>query len=178
VLKEADASECLALQAAVRADPSAMGMLRHGASEVSIFWTEGERRMKSRLDWVGPGGLVDLKTCRDASPRRFASDSWARLYHAQLALYRQAWAATHGGEIVPVHLIAVESAAPYVVQVYRLPEDLLESGLETVRELLARLAECEKAQSWPGYHDGVLDLGVPRWASVGDDEGAAEFGLE
>ena len=125
---------------------------------------------KGRLDFVTQSGvLVDLKTTRDASPEGFGRECARYDYHGQAAFYRDGYAAATGQHL-PYVLVAVEVNRPYVVQVYRLHDDVLALGREKYRNLLARLNVCRKESRWPGYGDAELDLMLPRWAVPREDE--------
>ena len=74
------------------------------------------------------------------------------------------------GVRLPVVIVAVEAAAPHVVQVYRVEEDLLELGRERYELLLAQLRVYREANKWPGYSEGEMRLELPRWALGADEE--------
>jgi hypothetical protein len=177
-LLEVEADWVGSVSAAVRADRNAAPLIEGGRPEHVVTWSDAETgiRCKGRLDYLRGDVLIDLKTCRDASPFGFGRAAARLLYHAQLAFYLDGVTATTGALPVP-HLIAVESEAPHVVQVYRVADDELEIGRDEYRTLLRRLAECREADTWPGYGDGVMDLVLPSWV-YGDDEVLDGLGLE
>lgn len=188
ILTEEEAAKCLAIQRAVLTNHPASRYVTGGKAEVTALWTEEEPAMgglsgysipcKARLDYVRPDVLVDLKTTRDASPDAFGRTTWNFQYHVQSAWYRDAHAAAKGYEL-PFVIIAVETEAPYAVQVYRVPEHILELGRETYRALLSRLDWCRKHDDWPGYSDdGEMELTLPRWAADFGDESENIAGLD
>lgn len=157
-----------AIAGAVRADRTAAQYLTGGEAELSILWEACGVPLKSRLDYVSPAGLVELKTTRDAS-----LDGWGRevaRYHyaTQLAMYSDAWEMATG-QRPPVVMIAVENEPPHVVQVYRLHEVDLECGRREYRNLLQQLALCRATNDWGGYAAGEVMLSLPRWAWPAED---------
>ena len=75
------------------------------------------------------------------------------------------------GEALPFRLIAVEAAPPHVVQVYRVPEHLLDEGRREYLRWLERLAQCGAERSFTGFSEDELDLQIPKWAEVQLEEG-------
>lgn len=181
ILTQAQYEQCVAMQAAVHAHPVAAGLVRGGQAEVSVEWTDSETGIecKGRIDYIREDCIVDLKTARDASPDGFGRAAWNLDYIAQLAWYRDGYAAATGREL-PVRFIVVENSEPHVVAVYDMPEHILEIGRETYEDLLGRLQECQRSGRWPGYSDEAMELELPRWAlgSVREDEDLTGLDLE
>lgn len=174
ILTETEHDLCLDLQRAVRGDREAGRLLSAGKAEQTALWTDDATGLdcKGRIDYVSPVGIVDLKTARDAGPSEFGRAAWRSLYHCQSAFYQDGWAASHGGEMLPVYLIAVEKESPIVAQVYHLNDDILQTGREECAQLLARLAFCRANDLWPAYseHGEILELSPPTWALGDEDE--------
>ncbi len=191
ILTEDEHADCLAIAAAVRGDVHAARYLTGGAAEQSVAWTHSVPAvagfpawsigMKGRLDYAVPGlAVVDLKSTRDGSLEGFGREVWKYGYHIQCAIYVDGYAAATG-ETLPAVILAVESAAPHVVTVYRIPDEVLAIGRETYRDLLSRLHLCRTEDRWPGYSDGEALLTLPRWAApeLSDTEDDAEsLGLD
>lgn len=179
ILAEQEFSACMSLQSAVRANPLAARHLMRGEAEVTMVWADEQTglALKGRADWIG-GVLLDLKTTRDASPDGFAKEVVRYGYHCQLSLYQDGWAEMHGGERLPVAIVAVESLAPHVVTVFRVPDHVLETGRAEVRELLSKLVELRKAGEWPGYSTEEVQLELPAWAERSTDDDVGGLGLE
>lgn len=183
IIKQDQHEEVMALSAAVRSSAQAAPFLTGGRSEVSLLWRHVEPELgavpgfevdcKGRLDFVTPACITDLKVTRDASPSGFGRQCAQYQYHVQAAWYVDAYKAVHGVEL-PYVLVAVESAAPHVVQVYRLNEDLLDLGREVYRDLLGRLRLCRSTNSWPGYAEAPMDLTLPAWAAPANDDDSVE----
>lgn len=133
--------------------------------------------IKSMVDFISNAGcIVDLKTTRNASPLGFGKECWNYRYDAQAALYVDGYRAVTGKDVAYI-IVAVESEQPHVVQVYRIPDHVLEVGREHYRTLLDTLNLCRSESRWPTYADGELELQLPRWAVRADDDDASDFGL-
>lgn len=178
---------CLAVQRAVQSDSIAKKYLVGGQAEMTVQWTHRlpavgnipaeDMPCKGRLDFLGRAAIVDLKTTRDASPDAFGRQVANLCYHAQAAFYVDGVAAATGRRL-PYVMVAVEMRAPWVVQVYVVPDAILELGRERYRDLLERLAFCRRENHWPAYADAELELALPKWAGPSnDDEDLTGLGL-
>lgn len=171
VLTEAEYATCLAVRDAVRADPVSGPYLQAGLeTEKTLEWTDTgtSLKCKSRLDMLGQGIVVDLKTTRDAGPDEFAKTAARMMYVHQLAFYCMGAEAVYGDEHRAI-IIAVESEPPHDVCTYTVSEDDIWTATEEVKALLQRVAECEAAGEWPGRFTKVETLAVPWWAFEDDD---------
>jgi hypothetical protein len=145
---------------AVRACPEAMRVL-DGAKETTLRWDVQGRACRGTPDVLCDQYVTELKTTRSSDPRRFMWDAIKLGYFAQLAWYMDG--ALKAGAATPdaAFVVAVESAAPYVVTVFRATERALEMGRRTYRSWFERLLNCEASDEWPGYVQSVVDLDVP-----------------
>lgn len=152
---------------AVMRCPEARALLQQGEGELTVRWRSHGVRCRGRLDWYTGEQIVELKTTRSIDPKVFMREVAARHYHAQIAFYSSGYAAATGAEppVLPA-LIAVESAPPFDVCVYRVGFDALEAGARTVERWLTRLSTCMASGFWPGVSFGaVVDLKLPEWAA-------------
>ncbi len=167
---------------AVRSSPQASKYVTKGRAEQTVLWKYTEPKVadlpnfsmqcKSMLDFVTDSGVIaDLKSTRDASPTGFAREVLRYEHHVQAAFYVDAYHAATGRRL-PFVFIAVEAAAPQVVQVYRVPDDIIELGRERYMQLLAQLNVCREDSRWHGYAETEMELSLPRWARpLEDDDG-------
>lgn len=160
-----DWMEARKLADAVHGNQSAAELLSVGEAERVLVWNDADTglTMKGRADYINAASVVDLKTTKSADPKSFSEASWRYGYHAQLALYIDGALATDGIRRNAI-IIAVESSAPYAVQVYRLPEELIAIGRSEYRRILNAYALAKKTGIWPGYSDGPMDLTIPEAA--------------
>lgn len=163
-----------AIADAARRHPMSARYLAGGKAEHTVTWKyrsppiqhlEGhEFACKGRLDFVSElGAIVDLKSTKDASPTGFAREVLRYEHHVQAAFYQDGLEAMTGARL-PFLFIAVEAAAPHVVQVYRVPDDVLDLGRERYQQLLAHLNVCRKENRWPGFAETEMELVLPTWA--------------
>jgi hypothetical protein len=178
ILRDEDYELCLTLSRAVRSDLTASKYLTGGRGETTIIWSDDGVDCKGRVDFIANvGALCDLKTTTDASPVGFGRQCARLGYHVAAAWYQDAYAAATGQQL-PFRFVAVEKRPPYVVQVYRVPDRLLELGRDTYRAWLERLRECRAESSWPGYAVGEIELELPAWAAPEDAGALGLTGLD
>lgn len=175
-----EAEEALAIQCAVRSNATAMKYLQVGDPEVTLQWTIRGRLCRGRADWLtfidGVPWLVGLKTARDCRHFIFGSAAAKLGYHLQWAFYFDGY--DFITDVRPrVAEIVVESAPPYAVVVYLIPEDIIQQGRDEYMVLLERLEECERANDWPGPAVGEEILTLPTWVYEQHDD-LSELGLE
>lgn len=140
-----------------------------GMNEVTLTWTDEATGLacKARPDRIarvdGRTWVVDVKTCRSASPHGFSKAVAEYGYHHKAAWYLDAL------DLLDPRprqflFVAVESESPFALALYQLTDDAIEQGREDNRAALAVLAECKRTGVWPGYPTEVTYLDLPRWA--------------
>lgn len=145
--------------------------------EKTINWEWNGRAFRSTPDARSGRHIVDLKTTRDAEPERFMRDATRMGYNAQLALYGLAMEAETGRKPRDYYIVAVENKAPHCVTVLNLTTRAIEHGAKLCREWMAKFAECEQANHWPGYADSIVPFDVLDGLMddlIFEDDGAAE----
>lgn len=158
---------------AARAHPAVRDLLRAGRSEEVVTWHDEATGLacKGRLDYIAPRYLLDLKSTRAETLGQLAREVAGRMYHGQLAFYRDgAIAARTLSPAAQVIVIAIQTVEPYDVVPARIQVEDLERGRALYRSLLRRYAECQAANWWPGLAPGVVDLPLPEWAPGGEPE--------
>ncbi len=183
ILTEGMHEAAVAIAKSARGCAQAAPYLSGGKGEQTLLWTHVvpdlgavkgySIRCKARLDFIANvGAIVDLKNSRDGSPSGFGRQCVNYLSHVQAAFYVDGFKAATGREL-PYMIIAVEPAAPYVVQVYQLTPETLQLGREKYMGWLDRLNVCRETSEWPGYATSPMALELPRWALPVDAEEAA-----
>lgn len=114
--------------------------------EVSVEWEYENFKFMGRLDMKGERIAGDLKTCADASPRKFQRDIIAMDYHLQAAMYLKGI-----GEIIPYYIVAVDKAGG--VSVHLLEKALIEVGFERYKILMEKLNTCILLDGWSKSYD-------------------------
>jgi len=116
-------------------------------------------------DAVAGDTIIDLKTTKDATPRKFEADAFRMLYHMQAAAYMSGLN-SKGYDIKHYYIIAVETTAPYPVTVFKLSDELIERGFMKLDSII------DKFEGWDGveygYHepDTQIQMNVPEWAQT------------
>ncbi len=172
---------------AARASAMAAPYMSKGRREVTVLWTYVrpkvgeipgyEIQCKSRLDFLQTAAIVDLKNCRDASPRGFGKQCAELQTYVQAAFYVDAVKAVTGIE-QPYVLVAVEAKPPYVCQVHLVTPEQLQQGRDEYRALMDTLHECTTTNHFPGYAEGPVNLTLPTWAVPKDEEDVTGLGLD
>ncbi len=152
---------CWAMRRACYRNRDALSLLAQATHrEISIIWTHrsGEL-MKSRIDMLTAGPIVDMKSTRDITKWRFERDAKRLGYHCQAALYQDAVQALTG-ELRPYKIMAPQSVPPYDAAVFTLPDEALRRGRETYEAGIAMLQKCRAARDWPGMYDCEQELEI------------------
>lgn len=173
ILSEDDAAQVHSMAASIAMHPVAGPALRRadGIAEASILWTcpDTGAECKSRLDWLLPGIVLDLKTTADARPDAFARSVASYRYHVQDAFYSQA-AASAGLSAEHFVFVCVESSPPYSVALYQLDDAARTEGRRLYLRDLETYMRCMERDEWPAYPTDIQTLSLPRWAFKGNDD--------
>lgn len=137
--------------------------------EVSVFapyeTPNGLLQTKGRID-VLPGAresIVDLKSCRTANPREFASQVGRLGYDIQAGLYVDL-ARLNGEKKTRFGFLAQDKFPPFLCCIHWLGEDWLRYGRVRYRKILLDVAEAIRLDLWPGYGSG--ELMPPTWMAT------------
>jgi hypothetical protein len=147
-------------------DSTVRALLSGGASEQSLLVEDDHGTLrKSRYDYITPRGNVipDLKTCRSAHPDKFERAIQDRQYFQRAAFYIDN-ANLAGLSKDTFVFICVETAPPYLVACYQLNDLVLSAGRMIYQRDLQTYRNCVESGRWPGYHQGVREIGLPDFA--------------
>jgi len=137
--------------------------------ERGIEWFYSNFLFKGFIDLDGESAIADLKTCTDASPRKFQRDIVSMDYHLQAAMYVKADMILNGHtRMKDFYWIAVDKKGG--VSVHQADKHLLEAGLERYEFLLLRFNECILSDRWDESYDffaeawtGIYKAEKPNW---------------
>ena len=137
--------------------------LTEGENEVSYFWNDPETGLllKARPDVLYDTVCVDLKTCKDASPRAFQRAMCDGGYHIQAAMIIDAVKAVDNREISSFVNIAIEKEYPYAIGIYILDQAAIDSGREKYKRILKEMKIAREKNEWSDYPTQVI--GLPGW---------------
>jgi len=143
----------------VAMNDEAVDLLLYGRSEGVIRTDYCDTPCQIRIDWVHPHrGIVDFKTCDDLT--WFEADARRYGYHRQMAFYRAVLTQVLGGEMVPVHLVAVEKKEPFRCGVWRVSDDTLAIAQRENESAIRWLRTCWDNDHWPTGYEEVRVLEV------------------
>lgn len=166
ILNQKEYDSTVQIRNAVHGHAHAMKFLTGGASEQTLQWQLGEFKCKGRADYINPLAITDLKSTKDCSPKAFARACMSYGYFGQAAWYSDGLFLSRGVRL-PYYIVAVESAAPYLVTVYRIPEHVIDYGREQYLTLLGKLDYCQQNNFWGGYTTAdELDIELPDWVTT------------
>jgi len=148
-------------------------MIKNTDYQTSIFWIDPKTKikLKTRPDLIKSKKniLMDIKTCKDASPQGFAKDAAKYDYPLQATVQMQG--AIESGLMPHVdayYWIAIEKEAPYNAQIYHFNPDDWGWNLNRFKSILDLIQIARVTDRWDGYSNpdvnyGILDLELPLW---------------
>lgn len=153
---------------AVRSNPHIAELINAGGrSELSVFAKDPETgvAVRIRIDWLTDDlRAMDLKTTQDLRNDAFVRSVWDYRYHVQQAFYSDVFEWATGEKLRDWQFAVIESTAPHVSSLVRLPPDLLHAGRIEYRRDLNRYAECLAKDQWPGPQPEPFTLDLTPWA--------------
>lgn len=153
------------METAIRNEPKAAKLLT-GMTQVTLTWKDHGLDLKGRPDIVGDRWAADIKSSRSANARAMSSAIHAYRYHVQAAMY-QLGLEKNGRECSTFYFIFVDKGERPKVNVRYLAGRALDLGRFIYTHQLGALAECMKADRWPGYSgdgDEIQPIDLPAWA--------------
>ena len=118
------------------------------------------------------GEILDLKTARDISARRFSGDFYRYHYDVKLGLYQRWTRRLFDLSEVPDHLLLVENQAPFDRTLaprvdgvpISIPQPVLDRGADKGLRWLEKIRECMESGEWPGIDvEPDWTLQTPTW---------------
>ncbi len=139
-------------------------LLEEARIEHSFFWMDKDSGLliKARPDILQGGIMIDLKTCKNASPHGFQSAMIEGGYHIQGAMCVDALQEVEDIQIKCVVNIAIEKEYPYAISLPVIDEIALEYGQKKYKEVLLNIKSCKEQNEWPDYD--VYTASLPKWA--------------
>lgn len=128
VLTNSDKTKIVNMADAVYANPIAAELMSQlTATEVNREWISDGLKMPMRgiIDGIAPTFMLDIKTCTDATPKKFQDYAWNMSYHRQAAIYLDS-----DHSFKNFYFIAIEKDAPYGVSVHPVSQRMIDKGRE------------------------------------------------
>jgi len=147
------------------------------SNELAMMALTGVKEQTLRFEWQGLQArttpdcrandhtfVTELKTCRSARPGRFSTQAFWMYYHAQMAFHIEGMKANglgKRGQLPTAYIVAVCSAEPYPVTVFKLTDKALEQGRKSLILWTEQLRGCIESRHFPAYSQAIVDLDVP-----------------
>lgn len=147
----------------------AHAMLSGGEAEYSYYAKDEETglMLKCRPDYFNQNALIDIKSTRDASVSEFTRSCVNLGYQIQAAFYLDVFNKANGTNIEDFFFIAVETEAPYAVNIFKMGEAEIALGRNQYRAALKEYANAknnpEKIYEF-GYKKQINEIVFPMWA--------------
>jgi hypothetical protein len=119
-------------------------------------------KCKCRIDILGDA-LDDLKSTSAKTPQEFAKSAEKFSYHTQMSFYRRGMEA-NGHKCKDVNILAVQSVELLESFLVNVPAETLEAGDLIIDKWLAKVAECQKEDNWPGLGERPHRFTLSKWA--------------
>lgn len=157
-LKQDEYDRLVGMKQALKQHPIASRLLFNGTNEVVHFWTDLITGVDCKmcadcLPATFPNLIVDYKTAKDAGERGFKSSVRRYRYDVQAAFYLDGCASRN--EFV---FVVQETDAPYLIGIYALSADDIETGRQQYRDDLAVYQNCKQNDTWPDYNENKVTV--------------------
>lgn len=164
ILDVDDFGRLMEMKAKLLNHDKAARLIEDAVYESSYFWIDQDSGLmcKARPDILHENVIVDLKTCRDASPRGFQNAMVAGGYHIQGAMIMDGIRAIENRIVPNVINIAIETEYPYSIGVYIIDEFAIEQGQVKYKQILLDLKNAQAENLYPDFD--VQTISLPKWA--------------
>lgn len=161
IVKDAEMTEAMTAVDVLMEDAQVADLVRGSGKQVMVVAEYRDEDtgivvpVKTLLDLVPSGqfekAIADLKTCCSADARAWVKAVFDNGYHAQSALYMDAWNVATGEERLEFYHILQENYAPWETAKRMLSQEYIELGRMQYLAALKRYCQCLQAKTWPGY---------------------------
>lgn len=165
-MRPSDFEAATAMAVAVRKHPIAAKLFSRGEPERALIWQDPATGVmcRSKVDWLRPDGMVDLKTTPSAAPDALSKSVHNFSYYLQAAFYLRGHRAHYAGADPFFGFVAVEVDAPHLVRACQLSDRALAYGDRKVSEALEIFRDCTASGVWPGYPlDEITEIDLPAY---------------
>ncbi len=142
-------------------------LLTEGAAELAGYFRCPLTGIKSRfkMDFLAfkLNALLDVKTCADASHHAFSQQVVNLRYDFKMAMYAAGVEAITGHRPESQAWLAVETSAPYLVEVYEVSEEYQKTGRHDYEASMRQLKTCLDKKAFPKKNSDITVLQPPWW---------------
>lgn len=161
------------MAAQIASHPLASRMLVGGVEEMSFFAKDEETglMLKARPDYLVKLDdygvvLVDYKTTAlSLGTKKQSNHAFDLGRQIQAAHHKRVAEMATGGQINEVVYITQMQQPPYLIRIFRMPEEAIAIGNDMCRTYLDGIKYCYDTGEWPGYPPEIEDYIVPMWLS-------------
>jgi hypothetical protein len=181
IVKQEIFEKARAMVRALQANPLAARALSDGRSEQTLIWKDEPTGLwlKARPDFLPKGmrAVPNYKTADSAKPDEFRKSAFNLGYHQAAALMLDGLKAVLDWDRPHHFWIAQEKTEPFVVTLCTMRDEDLQWGRLLNRRALDLWARCIERNEWPGYAEGVVQIGMEPWRDKALEErhAAGEF---
>ena len=128
-------------------------------TELTIVFAYYGHKCKSRLDMLSNNTIIDLKTCRSASPRSFIQSVRSYGYYQQGAFYLTAGQCA-GLDVDKFQFLAIQKAQPYPYVVYELTPESIAYGVAQNQQAIDLMMHCKEHDIYTPYnlHNKIVPI--------------------
>lgn len=172
VVKDGEIDDLIGMAKAFSSHSLLKHMLKNSIHESSLWVKDPDNGelLQCRPDFITEHGYcVDIKTCQDARPSKFTNAIFSdrdRFYILQAAHYNHCLKIAGINKRDNLTIVAIESSAPYGINIYPLDIGCLGPGEQWRAELTALYHDCKKKKKWPCYPEQVIPITPPEWTPV------------
>ena len=129
-------------------------------TELSVVFDYYGHLCKARFDMLQNNVIIDLKTCRDASPKGFKQAVRSFGYHQQAAFYIDAALSAGLPEVDRFQFLAIQKQQPYPYAIYEMSDEALEYGRAMNEKALDMLVRCQKTGIYTPFnlHNSIVEI--------------------
>lgn len=161
LVTQSEADKAVYVAEKVWKNPSSADLLSRITNvQREMTWQDPETglHMIGFSDGDGDEDAMELKTTKDASPRKFIQDAIKYDYPFQLGIYSEGYQRTKF-KFPKYWYLTVETVAPYGILVHKVDPDWIEYGKKLYRQTLDKMAYCIKENKWNASYEFHTALG-------------------
>lgn len=161
-----DYSNALAMRLEARSSKVVTDLLDYSDKEQVYTFEIMGIKCKMKADAINDlaDAIIDIKTCKDASPSGFGKDAFNLHYLLQAAFYIDGYYLATGINLKRFVFVAIEKTPPFITAVYELRAEQLELGRQQYLTALQTYKNCLEANDWQAYSKEIQPLQLPYWA--------------
>ena len=129
-------------------------------TELTVIFDYFGHLCKARFDLLADNVIIDLKTCRDASPKGFRNAVRNFGYHQQCAFYLDAARSVGMTDVDRFQFLAIQKTHPYPYVVYELEPSAIEYGRSLNEQALDNMNVAKDTNVYTPFnlHNRIVEI--------------------